>query len=178
MSFLKRLIPMKAKVWIELDKPAFQEGENVGGKVFIESNEYVRGDEVRVEARVFEHYSEMVQVRQNDQWVWERQQKKDTKFSHDVRIYGPMDFGNSIRNFPFNVNIPPFKQAHNDGSIEYSLKGVVAVKGRPDVTGEIDLSFVKLEQPVSLGVQKVRCEYCQSLMDVSVDRCPNCGATR
>src|SRR2546422_11230604 len=59
MSFLKRLVPMKAKVWITLDKPTFMEGEAITGKVNIDSKEgYIPAEEVRAEDRVYEHYQE------------------------------------------------------------------------------------------------------------------------
>ncbi len=176
MSFFKRFLPMKAKVWLTLDKPAFQEGETVAGKVNVESNEYIKADEVRVEARVFENWDEMVKVQRGDEWVWENQSKRDTKFSTDLRLYGPTDFGSGVRNFPFTVNIPPAQPSHQGGSIEYSVKGVVAVKGRPDVVGDTNLSFAPPGAPPVMA--EVRCEYCDGLMDASLTECPNCGAAR
>ena len=220
MSFFKRLIPMKGKVWVTLDKPSFQEGETVVGRVNLEANEYVRGEEVRVEARVFENYSEMVRVQRGNEWVWERQNRKEKRWGTDVRVSGPADFGpgSGLKNFPFNVNVPPHRPAHEGGSIEYNVKGVVAVKGRPDVTGETALGFLPPAPPIVMvqavaptavpafaqtqysgpgpmqaqyvqpvqampvtqvitkEVVKVRCSYCKGLMDITENRCPNCGA--
>src|SRR5438309_7033417 len=66
MSFLKRLVPMKAKVWVTLDKPTFMEGEAITGKVNIDSKEgYIPAEEVRVEARVYEHYQDRKSTRLN-----------------------------------------------------------------------------------------------------------------
>ncbi|HLC11162.1 MAG TPA: hypothetical protein VJL56_04885, partial [Candidatus Bathyarchaeia archaeon] len=89
---------MKAKVWISLDKPTFIEGEAVTGKVHIDSKEgYIPAQEVRVEARVNEHYQEMVQVVINNQRINQMEHKTNTLFSDNVRVSGPTDFGNGER---------------------------------------------------------------------------------
>jgi hypothetical protein len=143
MSFFKRLIPLKAKASISLDKPSFMEGEPVVGKINVESNEYVQSTGVRIEARAYEHYEELTWVTENNERVPKMMQKQNTLFSRDVNISGPSDFGQGpTRSFPFSVGIPPFKTTHNGGSIEYSLKGVVAVKGRPDITGSTQIAFI------------------------------------
>jgi len=64
---------MKAKVWVSLDRPVFQEGENVAGRVNVDSQEYIQAEEVRVESRVLEHYRELVTVRRGDQTTQEWQ---------------------------------------------------------------------------------------------------------
>jgi hypothetical protein len=205
MSFFKRLIPLKGKVWIDLDRPGFQEGEDVAGKVNVEAREFVQGTEVRVEARAFEDWSELVWVERGNppQKVQERQSRVDTRFSQNVQVSGPADFGmGPTRGFPFKVNIPPSKPVHEGGSVRYAVKGVVAVKGRPDMTGETNISFVPAvpvlvqvasgvggaasAQPLVIPVaatfqrapEKVRCEYCEFSMDATESKCPNCGAPR
>ena len=220
MSFFKKLLPMKAKVWLSLDKPSFAEGEPVVGKVNIDSNEYIQANEVRVEARVYEAYTETVWVNVGNQRVRQNQQRKNTLFSHDQRVSGPTDFGSGSRAFPFSVAIPAHRPTRGDGRIENSIKGVVAVKGRPDVTGETHIGFAPptaypgmmpgfapaygpqpaypaapgypqmnpgyggapgygppmAPQVVTREVVKVRCKYCNNLMDMSNNACPNCGA--
>ena len=137
MSFFKHFIPLKAKVWVSLDKPQFAEGEQVTGKVSATAEDYIQAQEVRIEARVFQNYEEMVWVTlPNNQRVQQREHRQDTLFSHDARISGPSDFGKGPqRDFPFQVGIPTFRPTRAGGTIQYSVKGVIAVKGRPDVTG-------------------------------------------
>lgn len=142
MSFLKHLIPLKGKVSIILDKPSFVEGEAVAGKVNVDSEEYVQSTGVRIESRAYEHYEEMEWVIENNQRVPRMANKTNTLFSRDVPIFGQSDFGQGpTRSFPFSVGIPPFKPSHSGGSIEYAIKGVVAVKGRPDMTGTTQIAF-------------------------------------
>ncbi len=224
MSFFKKLLPMKAKVWLSLDKPAFAEGEPVVGKVNVESQEYVQADEVRVEARVYENYVEPVWVVVGNRRVQQMQNKKNTLFSRDQRVSGPTDFGSGSRSFPFAVAVPVYRPTRNGGRVENSIKGVVAVKGRPDVTGELQVGFSpptafpsmmppygpapgygpqpgygpapgypqmnpgygvpvpgygmppQPAQVVTREIVKVRCKFCNTLMDMSNSTCPNCGA--
>jgi len=213
MSFLKHLIPLKAKASIMLDKPSFFEGEPVTGKVNVDCDEYVQSTGVRIEARVYEHYAEMEWVVENNQRVPKMMNKTNTQFSNDVSIFGLSDFGQGpTRSFPFSVGIPPFRPSHSGGSIEYSVKGVVAVKGRPDITATTQIAFsppvgyATVAPPMQYAgygpsganmppgsttpgypqygpqptqpMPKVRCEYCQTMMDQNVTVCPNCGAHR
>ena len=226
LSFFKKLLPMKAKVWLSLDKPSFAEGEPVVGKVNVESQEFIQADEVRVEARVYENYTEPVWVVVGNRRVQQMQRKKNTLFSRDVRVSGPTDFGSGSRSFPFTVAMPVYRPTRNGGAVENSVKGVVAVKGRPDVTGELQVGFAppglfpsmmspptfapapgygpgpgygpapgypqmnpgygapapgygmppQPAQVVTREIVKVRCKYCNTLMDMSNSTCPNCGA--
>ena len=166
MSFFKHFIPLKAKVWVSLDKPQFAEGEQVTGKVSATAEDYIQAQEVRIEARVFQNYEEMVWVTlPNNQRVQQREHRQDTLFSHDARISGPSDFGKGPqRDFPFQVGIPTFRPTRAGGTIQYSVKGVIAVKGRPDVTGATNLAFTQAPvgypqmqpgmQPVGYGPQQ------------------------
>lgn len=142
MSFFKRLIPLKAKASVSLDKPTFVEGEPVVGRVNIEAGEYVQSTGVRVEARAYEHYQELEWALENNQRVPRMVSKTNTLFSRDVPIFGPSDFGEGpTRTFPFSVGIPPFRPSHSGGNIEYKVKGVIAVKGRPDITATTQIAF-------------------------------------
>ncbi len=133
---------MKAKVWLSLDKPAFADGEPVMGKVNIEAHEYLQANEVRVEARVFENYEELVWTTINNQRVQTRERRQNTLFQRDVRVSGPSDFGSGpARSFPFAVSMPSYRPTRAGGTIENLAKGVVAVKGRPDVTGSTQVAF-------------------------------------
>src|SRR5262249_47456433 len=163
MSFFKHFIPLKAKVWVTLDKAQFVEGEQVTGKVSATAEDYIQAQEVRIEARVFQNYEELVWVTlPNNQRVQQMEHKQDTLFSHDARISGPSDFGQGPqRDFPFQVGIPSFKPTRSGGSIQYTVKGVISVKGRPDVHGSTNLAFTQAQmgypqmqpgmQPVGYG---------------------------
>ena len=135
-------MPLKGKVSVGLDKPVFVEGEPVTGSVAVTCEEYVQSEGVRVEARAVEHFEEMEWVIENNQRVPRMVQKTSSLFSRDVPINGPSDFGQGpSRSFPFSVGFPALRAVHQGGRLETSLKGVVAVKGRPDITGTVQIAF-------------------------------------
>ncbi len=143
MGLFDHLRAPKGKVWISFDKPTFVEGEGVVGKVNVQAQEYIQSLGVRVEARVFENYEEMVWVTlPNNQRIQERQRRQNVLFSRDVQVTGPNDFGSGpTQTFPFSVGIPPCRATRGGASVENSLKAVVQVKGRPDLTGQTQVAF-------------------------------------
>ncbi len=192
----------------------------------------MQAQEVRVEARVFENYEVLVWVQEGNQRIQRMQRQQNTLYSRDVRVSGPTDFGGGpTRSFPFSVAVPAYRPTRAGGTIENSVKGVVAVKGRPDVTGSTQIGFAppgaypSMMPPMQPGygpnpaygpasaygpppapgygppqmnpgwgapapgynmplqpapmvtqqVVKVRCRYCQTLIDTTTATCPNCG---
>src|SRR5437879_13682283 len=109
------------------------EGEAITGKVNIDSKEgYIPAEEVRVEARVYEHYQENVQVVINNQRINQMEPKKNTLFSDNVRISGPTNFRNGERSFPFSVGMPYCKTTLYGEPIQNIRKGVLQEKGHTD----------------------------------------------
>ena len=143
MGLFDHLRAPKGKVWISFDKPTFVEGEAVVGKVNVEAGEYIQSLGVKVEARVFENYTELVWVTINNTRVQEHQHRQNVLFSRDVQVSGPNDFGSGpTQTFPFSVGIPPCRPTRGGSSLQNSLKAVVQVKGRPDMTGQTQIAFV------------------------------------
>ncbi len=200
LQAVKRLIPTKTRIWVSFDKPGFYEGEDVAGSINLESNEPIHVDEVRVEARVYEHYKEVDDVILRNK-LRRTRDRMVTRFSGHFRVSGPTDCGHGYRNFPFAVSIPPYLPTHNAGSIEYNIEGVVAIKGRPAARAETNVSFLpryssaiiappfprtaydgppsQVFQPTQVVTRevKMRCKWCNSLIDVSASRCPNCNGS-
>jgi sporulation-control protein spo0M len=181
VRFFKRLDPINADFSVMLDKSTFLDGEPINGKLVLDSDEAVNADEIRLEIRVIETFqapryqSVGGQVRQ----VMETQTKK--LHSEDVKISGPLGISKGYKGeFPFTVSIPPMAPTMAGGTINRKVKGVLAVKGRPDKTDEIGVNI----SPVPLGtvvmptpaqIPKVRCKYCNKLTPGDT-KCQNCGA--
>jgi len=135
-------LPLKAKVWISLDKPSFAQGEPVVGKVNVEAHEYIQSLGVRVEARATENYQETEWVVVNNQRIQQNVRKQNSLFSRDENVAGPSDFGQGpTRSFPFSIGIPTFRPTRPGGNVEYAVKGVLSVKGRPDATSTTQIAF-------------------------------------
>ena len=143
MGLFNHLIPPKGKIWITFDKPNFQEGEAVVGKVNVEAHEYIQGEGIVVEARVFETYQEPVWVNINGTRVQEMHRVENALFSRDVPVTGPSDFGQGpTQTFPFSVGIPPCRATRNGSHIENSIKAVLKCKGRPHLHGDTQVPFI------------------------------------
>ena len=95
------------------------------------------------------------------------------------------------RSFPINVQVPAVGRLTYQGidrRVAWTIKGVVAVDGRPDVTTHaVEFQVIQPTQvfagqqvvkEVIHEVVKIPCRYCQTLFDQLETSCPNCGAKR
>ncbi len=96
------------------------------------------------------------------------------------------------RSFPVNIPIPPASRVTYSGidqKLVWTIKGVVAVDGRPDVTTATMEFQVLQPAPVVAAPQvqqvvkevvivKIPCKYCGTLFNQLDTFCPNCGAKR
>jgi hypothetical protein len=108
-------------------------------------------------------------------------------FSAKTPMSGASHFANGeTRDFPFSINLPaggrPTYQAV-DRKVTWTIKGVVAVDGRPDVTSSV--AQLQVVAPAAAPVVKekevvvmIPCKYCGGLMEQTLTACPNCGAKR
>jgi hypothetical protein len=111
-------------------------------------------------------------------------------YSAKPALSGPSHFTNGeTRAIPVNINIPAGARptyAGVDRRVTWTIKGVLAVDGRPDRTSEtIEIQVVAptvqaaaLQREVVRTVVMIPCKYCQGLMDQTLTVCPNCGAKR
>src|SRR5437879_12358506 len=145
MGLLSHLTHPKGKIWIALDKPTFQEGEAVAGKIHVEAEEYIPSIGLKVEARVVESWNEMVWVTlPNNQRIQENQRRTNNLYQRDVQVAGATDFGKGpAREFPFSVGIPPCRATRGGSSVQNFLKAVLQVKGRPAMTKARQLALAQ-----------------------------------
>jgi len=188
VRFFKRLDPINADLSVLLDKSIFQEGEPLTGKLVLNSDEAVHADEIRLEIRVSETYQAPTYstIGNRVQQTVERQAKE--LYADDVDLSGPLDISKGYKGeFPFTTNVIPPIRPTMGGLIDRKIKGVIAVKGRPDKTKDIGFSVspapygqVTMQGPSQVVVKeivKVPCRYCRTLIPMGTDRCPNCSAT-
>ena len=187
MGFFDRINPINAKLTVQLDKPSFLEGETVTGRVKLDSDEAVRADEIRLEIRVTESYYTVKTVWRDGHPSQVTNRETKTLISEDVRICGALDIAKGYQDeFPFSISLPPTRPTMPNGVVERRIKGVVAVKGRPDKTHEITVNVsyaaygpATAQAPTQVVVKeivKVACKYCGALIPVESSRCTNCGA--
>lgn len=191
-KFKDKFTAPNASVQLKLGQYSVALGENLSGTLTVSAMEDIEATEVRCEISCVEQARTIrleydAQLRRN---VPREAQESKVLFSAKPTLSGPTHFANGeSRDYPVSVNIPaggrPTAQGM-DRSVTWSIKGVVAVDGRPDVVSNAaDLQVVPPSaQPVIKEKEVVRevvmipCKYCGALMDQLATVCPNCGAKR
>jgi hypothetical protein len=196
MSFFKKftdkLTSPKATVLLKINKNSFVLGENVEGTLSISSNEDFDATEIRCEIVCNE---EAKRTRREYDGNLNREVTRDYRetvalYSAKPTVSGAMKVTKDlVKDFPCTVNIPAGGRPtflSVDNKVSWSLKAVIAVDGRPDVTSRpIELqvlaptaSPVIREREVIREVVMIPCKYCGGLMPQTETTCPNCGAKR
>jgi hypothetical protein len=196
MAFFKRiknkLTPPEATVSLKFNKNNFVAGENVEGALTVSSRDEFDATEVRCEIQCVEEARKMKRIYEErihheiDKEFWE----SASLFAAKPMLSGSMHLTNGFtKDFPFSANIPvsgPASCRSLDRKVTWSVKGVIAVDGRPDVTSRImeiqvappSASPVIREREVIREVVMIPCKYCQGLMPQTATACPHCGAQR
>ena len=196
MSFFRRikgkLTPPKAKISVKLTEYTSVLGENLDGSLAVASEEEFDAMEIRCEIACTEEAKKI--KRSYDEKlrreIEEEVQETATLYSAKPAIGGPLKITEGYKEvFPFSIDIPaggrPTYKAI-DRKVTWSIKGVIAVDGRPDVTSatteiqvvEPSVSTVVKEKEIIREVVMIPCKYCGTLMPQTATACPNCGATR
>lgn len=184
MSFLKRLVPLKAQMNMNLENFSVTEGTPLKGSAVLAADENFQVENVRMEVRVWEKYMEDTWVREGDHDVRRTVEKKDTRYSQNVVISQAFAASKGSRaEYPFEVTMPRYAPSRSNGGILYSLKAVANVKGRPDVTKEVTPSILPAPAQVTMvapanPIITMKCPYHGGLITLApgMSSCPSCGA--
>jgi len=167
-------------------------GDNLQGTLNVASKEDFETTEIRCEiecverAKVIEQVYDAALKRSIPQVV----EKTIVVYSAKPALTGPSHFSNGeVRSIPININIPAGARptySGVDSKVTWTIKGVLAVDGRPDKTTEtVELQVIAptvqaaaVQREVIRTVVMIPCRYCQGLMDQTLTVCPNCGAKR
>lgn len=189
MGFLDRFKKPKAGVSLSIPKSTVELGEDLKGAITVSCQDEFDATEVRAELRC-------VEKRRREKWVYDEQRQRKvrrvywdiaTLHSADPKASDKLHMLPSFKKtFHVSVNIPAGGRESFDGldaSVRWSIKGVVAIKGRPDVTSKtIELQVIRPAAAPTVVKEKevamIPCEYCGSLMPETATECPNCGAPR
>jgi hypothetical protein len=189
MGFLDRFKKPKASVSLTVPKSTFELGEDLKGAITVSCQDEFDATEVRAELRCIEK-------KEKERWVYDEQLKrnvrrtytdKNTLVSVNPKVSDALHMLPGFKKtFPIKVNISAGGREsfyNKKTSVTWSIKGVVAIKGRPDVTSEtIKLRVIEPATGPTVVKEKevvmIPCEYCETLMPETATSCPNCGAPR
>ena len=198
MGFLKKftnkLTAPDAFVQLRFNNYSVTLGDNLQGNLNVNSKEDFESTEIRCEIVCVEQAKVIREV-------YDASLKRSIPrvvdesviiYSAKPALSGPSRFVNGEnRNFPVNMNIPAGARATYAGvdrRVTWTIKGVLAVDGRPDKTTEtceiqvlpqtVQAQATTLQREVIHTIVMIPCKYCQGLMDQTLTVCPNCGAKR
>ncbi len=196
MSFFKkfkdRLTAPNAAISLQLNKSSVALGDNIEGTVSITSSEEFDAKEIRCEFQCVET-KKTVSMRYDaalNRSVPKEVTDSATLYSARPPLSGPLHLTAGFsQNYPISINVPAAGRPtfHSvDQNVAWSLKSVIAIDGRPDVTSttiEVQVSPqsaqpVIREKEIVREVVMIPCKYCGALMQQTETVCPNCGAKR
>jgi hypothetical protein len=191
-SFTNKFTAPKANVQLKLGQYSVALGENLEGTLTVSSTEDFDATEVRCEISCVEDARVIRNVYdpQLKRYLPREAQESQVLFTAKPALSSATHFANGEnRDFTLSVNIPAGGRATAQGidrSVTWTIKGVIAVDGRPDVVSKV--AVLQVVQPSAQAVVKekevvrqvvmIPCKYCGMLMDQLVTVCPNCGAKR
>ncbi len=193
-KFTNKLTAPEASVQLRLSNYSVSLGENLQGTLNISSKENFETTEVRCEITCIEQ-AKVIRV------VYDAALKRSIPrvvdessviYCAKPTLCGSTHFANGEnRSIPINFNIPIGARptcAGVDQRVIWTIKGVLAVDGRPDKTTEtceiqviaptVQAQAVTVQKEIIRTVVMIPCKYCQGLMDQTLTVCPNCGAKR
>ncbi len=192
MGFLKKLeghlVAPKADVNLQLQDQYAVLGDNLEGTLTVTPHEDIASDEIRLEIKC----AETVKVMKTEydpalKMVVNRQVTENLVLYQAKPQCNPaIALTNGVSSsFKFSIPLPagarPTYMSAED-TVQWEIKGVIAVHGRPDVTTKETILQVipPSERPQNEPpkVRLVACQYCQTEMPETTLTCPNCGARR
>jgi hypothetical protein len=138
MGFFDRLKTPKANIRVQLDNQFLSLREPMTGKIHLSSSETFEADEIRIEFWVTERVQATEQQKSGEQTITVTARETTNLHRGKISVAGYTQFHDGFNDeFPFNAhlpnNVPPTYRSRNVQTT-WTIKGVIGVKGRPDVT--------------------------------------------
>lgn len=197
MSFLKKLhdkvTAPDSNIDLKLNNWSVPAGQNLTGILALTAREEFDCTEVRCEIECNEtdrviRYSYDATIKRS---LPHEVMETALVYSSKPILSGPCHLYNGEnKNFTINITIPPNVRPTNQGfdqKVVWTIKGVAAIDGRPDITTHtaefqvIQAPPPPIDQPQivkEVVIVKIPCKYCQTLFNQLDTTCPNCGAKR
>jgi ribosomal protein L40E len=194
--FKERVTKPKATVSLELNSYSFTWGDELEGKLTVSSEEEFEATEIRAELLCLEKKKQTSRGltfstgSQGTSGGLEKSTDWNTAiiFARKLQASGPIHLSAGYRGeFPFSTNVAGGEPSlsSEDRSVTWTIKGVIGIKGRPDVTSPMSgiqvtasPTTVTTEKIVEKEVVMIPCQYCGSLFPQTATTCPKCGAQR
>jgi hypothetical protein len=138
MGLFGRLKTPKATIAVLFDKGQFSLKEPLQGRLEITASEEFEADELRIEVSVEEWVKATEKKTQGQQQVPVTAEQRSRLYQGKLTVAGGRQFNEGYsESIPFSLplpsTVPPTYRSQNARNT-WMMKGVIGVKGRPDVT--------------------------------------------
>jgi predicted RNA-binding Zn-ribbon protein involved in translation (DUF1610 family) len=163
MGFFKKFSAPKAKIELKLNEVSYDYTDKLAGRIVVDPQEEIAADEFRLE------------FGGNQKIKWKKGFSSFSSSSsletRKITVAGPTQLQKGQHyEQPFQIDIPIYSKPDPFSEIEIKVKGVVAAKGRPDLSNEvkpvINFPFV---------IECTSCGFTTQPMAEPVKACPKCG---
>jgi hypothetical protein len=138
MGFLSKLKAPSATLTVMLDKGQYSLKEPLQGRLEISSSEEFDADELRIEFHVNEWTKATQQKTVGQQQIPVTAEQNSVLHQGKLTVSGAIHFTSGYRDsIPFSLSLPstaPPTYRSQNARNTWMMKGVIGVKGRPDVT--------------------------------------------
>ena len=167
MGFFKKFSAPKAKTELRLDEVSYEYTDKLTGRITVDPEEEISVDEFRLE------------FGGNKKIKWKKGFSSFSRSSsletRKVTVAGPtkLQKGQHYEQ-PFQIDIPLYSKPDPFTELEIKVKGVVATKGRPDLTHEVK-PVINFPYVIECIREYGGCGFMTQPLAEPVKACPRCG---
>jgi len=167
MGFFKKFSAPKAKTELRLAEVSYEYADKLAGRIIVDPEEEISVDEFRLE------------FGGNKKIKWKKGFSSFSSSSsletRKVTVAGPtkLQKGQHYEQ-PFQIDIPLYSKPDPFTELEIKVKGVVATKGRPDLTNEVK-PVINFPYVIECIREYGGCGFMTQPLAEPVKACPRCG---
>jgi hypothetical protein len=167
MGFFKKFSAPKAKIELKLDEVSYEYTDKLTGRITVDPEEEISVDEFRLE------------FSGNKKIKWKKGFSSFSSSSsletRKATVAGPTKLQKGQHHEqPFQIDIPSYSKPDPFTELEIKVKGVVATKGRPDLTHEVK-PVINFPYVIECLRQYGGCGFITQPSSEPVKACPKCG---
>ena len=167
MGLFKKFSAPKAKIELKLNEVAYNYTDKLTGRIVLDAQEDISVDEFRIE------------FGGNKKIKWKKgfssYSSSSSLASTKIPVGGPVNLQKGQHyEQPFQIDIPQYSKPDPFTELEIKVKGVVAVKGRPDLTHEVK-PVINFPYVIECLKEYGGCGFITQPMPNPVKACPKCG---
>lgn len=187
----RRFSAPKAKMELKLDEVAYEYTDKLTGKIVIDAEEEIFANEFRLEfsgskktklkekassrSSSFEAKPSYIGVHVTGGTMYQQHGSSSSLEAKTIHVGGSVVIEKGQHyEVPFKTDIPPYSKPDPFTEIEIKVKGIVATKGRPDLTHEVK-PVINFPYVIECLKEYGGCGFATPPLAEPAKVCPRCG---